>query len=290
LQFIDINIPESETHPSVTFLQQLWPVFERIFDKHGLRNVTAESLSRFFRHIMDSTQLFFYPILAPMMNLVVAAFEKCVLSCYIWLCAKCVRIFGQNINFKNEVCQLIERITQTVFNAVQNTQISYEEPELGKVLFNSVIEEYHYMLSTFIDASPASFLDSPLLSSTFQCAVYCLNSQTEISVNSVLRYIIDIFELANQTKSSVSSKATPLVIGLLEQQGSSLVQNVLKGLIYTFSRDRVIITDCAELFLGLSVIIGTANTMQLVKSSVCNFPEKEMSNELKTAFLIKVQE
>ena len=63
------------------------------------------------------------------------------------------------------------------------------------------MEEYHFLLSQFVDSSPTLFLSSKLASATFECAKYCLSSaQDEPTISAILKYILDLFDLVKPNR------------------------------------------------------------------------------------------
>lgn len=131
LKFIDITVPEGAIHPTVQFLQQLWPVFDKIFQQHGHRIESAETLSKFFRNVLDSTKSDFHPLFAPLLNSLITSFQNTNLSCYIWVCAKVVKYFSTLPQARSDIIQMVNTITQRAFQIIQTTGVNTPEPELG---------------------------------------------------------------------------------------------------------------------------------------------------------------
>jgi hypothetical protein len=279
LKFVQVSFPPNQSHPTVNLLEQMWPVFMRLFELHGAKVRTSESLSRFFRHVLESTKSHFAPLLPKLIPCLLQGLEKTKLSCYIWVCAKIVRVCGYKQDYQNDINQLIQSVTQLVFQMVQNPQSSDPEPEM-------VVEEYHYLLSMYVDACPELFLQSPLLNATMECAIFCLSSTSDLATQAVLRYVIDVLELGNPKNGNGTH--TMLLATLLEQCGQVLLASLFKGIIYTFSKVQGIVSDVGEIVFLLSVVIGTQKTVHFVKLCVDQFPIQEMSLELKEQFMKKI--
>ena len=75
----------------------------------------------------------------------------------------------------------------------------------------------------------------------------------------------------------------------MQEHGTPLVSALLNGLIHTFSRDRGLIEDVAEIIHILSLRLGPQPVFMMVSECVSQFPKSEMSDELQTAFLVKIQ-
>jgi hypothetical protein len=279
MKFVHVVFPPNQSHPTVNLLEQMWPVFLKLFELHGAKVRTSESLARFFRHVLESTKAHFAPLLPKLIPCLLQGLEKTKLSCYIWVCAKVVRVCGYKQDYQNDINQLIQSVTQIVFHMVQNPNESDPEPEM-------VVEEYHYLLSMYVDSCPELFLHSPLLNATMECAIYCLSSSSDLATQAVLRYIIDVLELGNPKNGN--GNYTMLLSALMEQCGQLLLASLFKGIIHTFSKVQGIISDVGEIVFLLSVVIGTQKTVHLVKLCVDQFPIQEMSLELKEQFMTKL--
>ena len=124
-----------------------------------------------------------------------------------------------------------------------------------------------------------------MLDSTFQCAIFCLNSTIEINVNSIFRYIIDVLEIAK----SGSPASKEMVSKVIANTGSNLVSNLFYGLIYKFPKDRQIYADVGEIITLLKESVGPEMSFGFVKHKIDSIPEHEMPVELKNNFLTKLQ-
>jgi hypothetical protein len=280
MKFIDVVFPPNQPHPIVQLLEQMWPVFQKLFDMYGDTVRTSESLARFFRHVLESSKIHFASLLPKLLPCLIQGLERTKLSCYIWVCAKVVRVFGRKQEYVLVLNQLVQSVTQTVFQMVQNPSLTDPEPEM-------IIEEFHYLLSMYIDAATDAFLDSPLLNSTCECAVYCLGTTLEIANTAVLRFIVDVFELGQPQNGN--PQRTQIISALMEQYGLPLVANLFKCIIYNFSKVQGVTSDVAEIFLLCLGIVGKEKTIQVIHACVEQFPIQEMSIELKGNFMLKIQ-
>jgi hypothetical protein len=106
----------------------------------------------------------------------------------------------------------------------------------------------------------------------------------QVNVTAILRFLIDIFAFGIKEES-----VNNILIGLYKLYGSEMVKNLFKGLIYSFTKDRQVIEDVAELFYTTSQVVGYNTVLQIVHSTIEQFPIQEMSNELKSQFIVKFQ-
>jgi hypothetical protein len=152
------------------------------------------------------------------------------------------------------------------------------------------VEEYHYLLSQFLDSAPILFLASNLAPPTFQCALYCMKtSKDEPSVSAILKFIIDLFDLTNPSRASLVQVSNPSILPLMQEHGTDLITSLLNGMVHTFSRDRGLIEDVAEIIHILSLRLGPQPVFAMVSECVSIFPKNEMSVEVQNTFLVKMQ-
>ena len=131
ISHIQVDIPPNDPHPIVLFIQSIWVVLDQVINIHGLKPETAEPLSRCVRKMIEATQLHFAPILPLLLPKIVQNFQTCRLSCYLWISAKCVRVFGAEEKYQQDIRVLLESLTGIVFEMVQHPEIPSEEPEIG---------------------------------------------------------------------------------------------------------------------------------------------------------------
>jgi hypothetical protein len=115
------------------------------------------------------------------------------------------------------------------------------------------------------------------------------SSKDEPSVSAILKFIIDLFDLTNPSRASLVQVSNPSIIPLMQENGTDLTMSLLNGMVRTFSRDRGLIEDVAEIIHILSLRLGPQPVFAMVNDCVSQFPKNEMSNELQTAFLVKIQ-
>jgi transportin-3 len=123
--------PNSPTHPVLSFLENIWVVLDLLITKHGALSVTAEPIARCLRKILEATKTSFAPLLPHLLTKLVQGFESSKLSCYLWIAAKCVRVFGADEAHQQDVRVLLESLTNIVFQMVQHPEVPSEEPEIG---------------------------------------------------------------------------------------------------------------------------------------------------------------
>ncbi|KAJ3312568.1 Nuclear import receptor [Boothiomyces sp. JEL0838] len=247
-QYIELEYLPSEPHPSVQFLQRMWPIFEQLFNAFGHRSIIAEAIS-----------------------------------------SKLVRIFGNEGEYREQICKLLQEVTAIVFEIVRQPSNTVEEMDLSISLLTLVVEEYFYLLTQFLDTCPALLISSGYLPATIECALYCLTFENSDTITSVLRYFMELLEVSKPGKSSLDLLVVTQCLQVLEQNGKPLVQCLFRGLVYTFSKDRAIISDVAEIISLMAASLSSENVLQMINSAIEAFPVNEMSLELKGQFMVKIK-
>ena len=120
--------------------------------------------------------------------------------------------------------------------------------------------------------------------------MYCLTTaQDEAAISAILKFLLDLFELAKPSRTTLTEYSVPEIIPLMHQHGATLITNMLRGLVYTFSRDRGLIEDVSEVIYVMSQQIGPAAVFTMVGQSLSSFPQAELSAELQNTFLVKLK-
>ncbi|KAH6560059.1 hypothetical protein BASA50_003202 [Batrachochytrium salamandrivorans] len=282
-QYVVPEIPLSETHPCIQIVGQMWPIIQALHDRHGKDITIAECAARLLQSILSSYKQHALPILPQLIEFLVQQFESTGFSCHLWIAGRCVRIFGDDEKDEGRlVCMLVEKLTTLVFGLVQASGQSMDT-------IDEVIEEYHMLLSEFIDSCPKLFLGSALWTSTIQCALFCLSAPSPISLVSVLRYFNDLISLGLPSQKTVPVAATAQVRDMLIHNGPDIAKAMLRGLVFTFPRDREIVGDIAKAFQVECEVLGTGPALAFVRSATeSSFPVSELSVELREAFLHKM--
>ena len=88
------KVAKEARHPCVDLLMHYWPVLDEILTIYGHLIPVNEAFARLVRSSIDAYGLHFSPLLAPLLNKIVALFEKCGHSAYLWMARNCIKEFG----------------------------------------------------------------------------------------------------------------------------------------------------------------------------------------------------
>jgi transportin-3 len=94
IQTVSPYVEDHHEHPVVHLLKQLWPVLSRTLEVFGAIQFISESISKNFKNILYSYRIHSLPLLKPMAEQLVAAFEQYRYGCFLWVSGAIVRQFG----------------------------------------------------------------------------------------------------------------------------------------------------------------------------------------------------
>ncbi|RUS29267.1 armadillo-type protein [Jimgerdemannia flammicorona] len=304
LQIVAPDIPPSQPHPCVTFVRDLWPVFDLLLASFGAHPIVSESLCKCFKYCVVSYRAHFLPLLPQLMERLVTAFDRTQLSCYLWVSTKIVREYaGEDATSTTNCLNFVEGLSTVMFR-VLNTKKFTEIPD--------VIEEYFRLIVAFLDAAPTLFIQSPLLGHVFQAGIEGLSLEQQDSLTAVLTFYRNIIGISCPPTSSSPVPHTPLsssnasfakgpsatpslparpvlstanvtaVQTLFRQHGLRFVGLLFNGLIYHFPRD--LVADVAAILKLLAEMLPPESAQWMV-AVVEGFPEQHMTAAERTSFL-----
>ncbi|KAL5032389.1 hypothetical protein BDV3_000966 [Batrachochytrium dendrobatidis] len=281
-RFILPDTPLSQPHPCIDVVKQMWPIIQEVYKRYGSDSFIAEVMSRLLQNILTSYNQHSLPLLPSIIELLLQQFELTGFSCHIWIAARCIRNFGnENTDEGRLICTMVEKMARLVFSLVQASGQNISD-------IDEVIEEYHMMLSEFIDTCPNAFLGSTLWTYTLECALFCLSAPSLVSLASVLRFLRDLVSLGLPSNKEPTNMTTASVRDMLTQSGPKIAKAIFDGLMYTFPRDREVVKDVAKTLQVECEILGTVSVVASVRSAIeSSFLESELSAELCESFLRK---
>ncbi|RUS17966.1 hypothetical protein BC937DRAFT_89307 [Endogone sp. FLAS-F59071] len=304
LQVVTPDIPPGQPHPCVTFVRELWPVFDLLLDSFGNHPAVSESLCKCFKYCVVSYRTHFIPLLPQLMERLVTVFDRTQLSCYLWVATKVVREYAnEDANNTTNCLKFMEGLSTVMFGMLPSKQFS-DIPD--------VIEEYFRLIVAFLDAAPTLLIQSPLLSSVFHAGLAGLNLEQQDTLTAVLSFYRNLISVGYPLNMPSSVPRTPLpspglgssshssvmpispprsaaatanattVQSLFRQYGLNFVQLLFNGLIYHFPRD--VVADVAAILKMLAEMLPQDSAQWMVQV-VEQFPEQHMTAAERASFL-----
>ncbi|CAG8533786.1 12478_t:CDS:2 [Acaulospora morrowiae] len=242
-----VNNTSGQTHPCISIIQELWPVFDVLFRNFGVDPQLSESLCKCFKCCVVHYPNDFQQLLPELMDRLIAAFDQTGLSCYLWVAGKCVRIHssGEGTEATLTLLRFVERLSVTMFRI-----LSEKKPDD----IPDVVEDYFRVNIEFLECAPLTLSHSALFPSILQAGLTCLAIEQQDALHAVILFFSKLLLFVvkekrshvQSTSASISHAQTSLAahsVGLLTletivcQHGSALIDSIFRGLMYTFSRD-----------------------------------------------------
>ncbi|GMI37553.1 hypothetical protein TrRE_jg13068 [Triparma retinervis] len=185
----------------LSLMQQCWPMLTKVVERFGTDPVVAENVCRCYKHSMRNCKEEFTPLLEPVMQQLVAAFDYSFRSSYLYAASICITEFSNNPTYSPRLFEMIVSLSTSVFKRFVNIEAFTSNPD--------VVEEFFYLLSRFIKYCPNSlFQGGDFLGQALKCAVVGLQVHHREANKGVLNFFETTFQFGLDNQ-----------IGQLERQG-----------------------------------------------------------------------
>jgi hypothetical protein len=117
----------TEEHPAVRVLRDLWPALTGTLAIFGSVPTISESVAKLFKNVVNLYRIHSLPLLAPMAESLVSAFERYEYGCFLHASGAIVRQFtyekvAEDARFV--VRQFVERQFTTAFALLQRNELN----------------------------------------------------------------------------------------------------------------------------------------------------------------------
>ncbi|KAJ3035633.1 Nuclear import receptor, partial [Rhizophlyctis rosea] len=233
IRVIRPTIDPQSPHPCVIVLQGIWPVLDGLLTTYSTARRLYQAMCRVFVFSMESYRHHLGPLLGLIMTKVVEMFHLSGEACWLWVAKKCVNVFGDDDGGGVEaggngngkvVLEVVGQMTGTTFGIINSKGVG-EVPD--------VIEDFFSLLISLTDSSPTLFLTTPnLASSTFQCALACLETNQREPLIQSLVYLDTLITFTDPATSPTPLPAplTEPLTAMIVQEMDKLVGALVKGL------------------------------------------------------------
>ncbi|CAG8491419.1 5508_t:CDS:2 [Ambispora leptoticha] len=286
--------PAGQTHPCISIIQEMWPVFDQLLTHFGGHAHFSEAICKCFKYCVVSYRDDFRPLLPALMERLVTTFDGTGLSCYLWVATKCVRehIDREGSEVALTMLSFVQSLSITTFRILNEKKI---------IDIPDVIEEYFRLNIAFVDSVPATFIHSSILSPIFQAGLQSLAIEQQDALYAVLIFFSRLLSYgvslrepqpANVSSSISQTHQQSILVNtdadiaalevLIRQHGIELVSRMLDGLLHIFPRDLQI--DVDNVFKSLARILPM-ESQQWMADVVQRLPENEVTQNDRNAFI-----
>lgn len=301
LKYLIPSVPAEAQHPCVSILSETWPVLKSILTAYGSDQRLSEAGARLIRSSLVSYRLHMTPLAPEWAESLCVFFENTGNGCWLWVGCKFVKYYGSVERPTTGIAHaVVDRMSLAFFGVMTKTQdmdALDEGMEITKVtrdfgiltkMFDTVIEDYFYMIAEYMAQSPEAFIRMPLLSSIFQCALKCLSVSSAAALTAIYSWLKDILDLV--TLAKVPETSVPLIAQSLSDPsiGGALIQTSFHGLLTIFPREREVTSYVASWLLAYWKV-APQFLFEFMNGVVEGFSEEEMPRAMKDKFKLKFQ-
>lgn len=250
----------------------MWSVIDTVFSNYGREFGIAESLCRLIRNIFESYHTHAAPIVPLLAPRLLSTYLEAGLPCYLWAASHIVEACGDTESLTPVISPMIEKMAISSLQVIQaQSQVDVDE----------LVEEFFYLMLRVVKNAERTVTPN-LLESSIQCAIFCCSIASPSSLAGILQYIQLLIE-----EAASSSPAGQHMKQMLTGQIVQLSDSIFKGLLQTFSRDRMIVDDISSILEALYVLIGGQMIVQATNQALSQYPESTLTGQQRTVFLEK---
>ena len=111
-------------------MQQCWPMLTKVVERFGTDPVVAENVCRCYKHSMRNCKEEFTPLLEPVMQQLVAAFDYSFRSSYLYAASICITEFSNNPTYSPRLFEMIVSLSTSVFKRFVNIEAFTSNPDV----------------------------------------------------------------------------------------------------------------------------------------------------------------
>jgi transportin-3 len=122
IQTVSPYVEPSQEHPAIHLLSDLWPALCETLSIFGSTQFISESVAKNFKNIIYSYRIHSLPLLGPMAEKLVWAFEQYEYGCFLWVSGAIVRQFGHeevDNDVRFAIWQFVERQCLNTFRLLE---------------------------------------------------------------------------------------------------------------------------------------------------------------------------
>jgi len=179
-------------HPSVQMLQQIWEVLDAVFSRHGGNSTCMEKLTRCYKHTAKNCRESFGVLVPTLLQQITGWFEQQPHSCFIYVINWCLSSFSQVVALHPLFAESFGRISNSTFQLLSATSTITDNPD--------VVDDYFELCSKTLRFLPPMMLETPILTTAFQCGcagMHILHREAGRSVTIFFETLISLQILAS---------------------------------------------------------------------------------------------
>ncbi|RIA97728.1 armadillo-type protein [Glomus cerebriforme] len=271
---VDVNA--GPVHPCITIIQELWPVFDLLLVHFGSDSHLSESLCKCFKYCVVFYRIPFRPLLPDLMERLVTVFDQTCLSCYLWVATKCVQEHcdAEGTEMSMAMLSFVERLSVTMFSLLNGKK-------LADIL--DVIEDYFRLNIALFENAPIAYSQSAIFPTVFQAGISCLSIQQPDALFAVIMLFNKLLNFREDQKQKLQRPPSTIHDTLWKQYGTSFLENIFKGLMYSFPRD-LQHTEIHEILSSLSKLYPL-ECQRWISEIIQHLQDSNLTSESRSSFI-----
>lgn len=241
------------------YVQEIFPVLATIADNFLDFTPIIERICRCWRYMVLSYRTAMAPLLPALAEKLGSGFAKSRQGCFLWATDSIVREFSEGAEYVDTAT------TAAIFAFFEQQATAFLRAlnELTPEDLPDVIEDFFRLSIDVLLYYSDALLASSLITSILAAAIASLTLLAQEPLIATLHFLRDLLAYAGEDSPSSGApwneeeperRPNPpqirnAVVALIEQQGESITQRVLTGMMYSFPRDCV--PDASGVLLAL---------------------------------------
>ncbi|XP_067945637.1 transportin-3-like isoform X2 [Watersipora subatra] len=231
-------------HPCYEVIAELWSTFSDVCHRYQSDIKIIEKCCRCIRFVIRNLGSSFTPLLAPLVELMVSLYAVHLHSCYLYLGAILVDVFGRDPGCVKGLLDMTQALAMPTFQLLS-------KPD-GLVHHSDTVDDFFRLCLRFLQKDRVSFLNLSINVPMFKCAIAAATLQHREANASVMRFFVELFQIPHASEICSSEEALVKqnqVIELLKADGAELVDTLLQCCVSALPA--MMMVDVADVFTAL---------------------------------------
>lgn len=279
-----------EENPAVKYWQEVFPILSTVLDNFLDFSPICERICRCWRNMVISYRTAMSPLLPAMANKLAGSFNRAREGCFLWVTSAILREFSED---REHVDQATTENIYTFFEA-QTTTFLRVMTELQPQELPDVIDDFFRLLIDALLYYPQRLVPSHLLVPIFEASIYALTLEQRDPLSSTLHFLRDLLSYGGNNPATseglpdeAAANLRVVMRNLLMSHGTSLVKQVMAGMMITFPRD--CFADGSGVLLALFELLP-AETTEWVSQTIQLLPQGTVSPAEVQRLISKIKE
>lgn len=236
------HIRSTDTHPSAEILTKAWDLLSLVLDKYQTDVRIIERTCRLIRYGLRMVGKQISHLLEPLVKQIVVLYNQHRHSCFLYLGSILVDEFAKLDNCTTGLLEMLKAFIEPTFNMLQMDNGLKNNP--------NTVDDFFRLCTRFIECLPVAFLQSPLVTPIFQCALLSCSLDHSDAHTSVMKFFCNLLRCAKPNFRI--AEVRDVVRAIIAQNGDALVANLIHSSI--FYLHSYMLPDVADVLYELKLV------------------------------------